>query len=538
MVDDARINHVTTMSRLVRLGRGAAIGIATAVAALGAAELVAGLDRRFASPITQVGNRVIDFAPPWLKTFAIETFGTKDKPVLVGSVYVLLAGFAVCLGVLSRRHRTWAMVGAAMFGLVGAAAALAGVGGFAAAVPSIAGGVVGALVIGPLARRAWTDSQRAEDASPPSAESPIVHWASGPAPGASRRAFLAAVGLVTLVGVGAAASGRRLRSRFDAAVERAKVSLPKAKRPLEPLDLAKYEAGVDGATPFITPNREFYRVDTALEVPQVDLESWTLGITGLVYRELTFSYADLLARDLVEYDLTLTCVSNEVGGRLAGTARWLGVPLRELLAEAGIQESADQVVGRSVDGYTCGFPVDVLDDDRSALVAVGMNGEVLPVEHGFPARLLVAGLYGYVSATKWLTELEITRFDRFDQYWVPRGWDAKAPIKTFSRIDTPAGLGRLDRGTHPIAGVAWAQTRGISKVEVRVDGGPWTEAELKPVPNDETWCQWVLPWDFEQGSHDITCRATDGSGEVQTEQRASPRPNGASGWDSVVAFVS
>jgi len=321
-------------------------------------------------------------------------------------------------------------------------------------------------------------------------------------------------------------------------VDRAKVVLPKAKAPIAPLDVPKFSAGVDGVTPFVTPNRDFYRVDTALEVPQVAIDGWSLTVKGLVDTELTFTYDELLRRDLVEADLTLTCVSNEVGGNLAGNARWLGVPLRELLEEAGVGGDADQIVGRSVDGYTCGFPVTALDDDRTALVAVGMNGEPLPVDHGFPARLLVAGLYGYVSATKWLTEIELTTFDSFQQYWVPRGWDAEAPIKTFSRIDTPAGLKRIPVGRNPIAGVAWAQTRGISRVEVKVDDGPWADAELKPVPNDETWCQWVLPYDFSAGSHTIVCRATDGTGEPQTEDRAAPRPNGASGWHSVIALAS
>jgi hypothetical protein len=231
-------------------------------------------------------------------------------------------------------------------------------------------------------------------------------------------------------------------------------------------------------------------------------------------------------------------VSNEVGGILAGNARWLGVPLRQLLDEAGVDSEADQVVGRSVDGYTCGFPTSVLRDDRTAMVAVGMNGVPLPVEHGFPARLLVAGLYGYVSATKWLTEIELTRFDRFDQYWVPRGYASRAPIKTFSRIDTPKPLTNTAAGTVAIAGVAWAQTRGISRVEVRVDDGPWRQSTLSPVPNDETWRQWSLPVELSSGRHTLTCRATDGTGETQTEQRAKPLPDGATGWHSVVVLVS
>jgi len=530
-----------------RLLRGAAVGLGTAIAALGAAELTAGIDRRFASPITQVGNRVIDAAPPWLKTFAIETFGTNDKPILIGSVIVILALFAIGLGVLSRTRLAVATAGAALFGVAGMASAVAGVGGAAAAVPSLVGGVIAVLTMRFLAHRAWP-SQPPEHAKPEAGpapvelESPTIHRHTGdPVVGLTstdRRGFLRAAAAISLVGVGAAASGRRLRGRFDAAVDRAKVILPKARRPLPPALPERFAAGVDGSTPFFTSNAEFYRVDTALEVPQVELDTWTLRISGMVDQELTFTYAELLARDLVEADVTLTCVSNEVGGRLAGTARWLGVPLSELLAEAGVQSNADQIVGRSVDGYTCGFPVDVVDDTRTALVVIGMNGEPLPVNHGFPARLLVAGLYGFVSATKWLSEIEVTRFDQFDQYWVPRGWAAQAPIKTLSRIDTPAALGKIKAGRHPIAGVAWAQTRGIDRVEVQVDDGSWVDAELKPVPNSETWRQWVLPWDFTPGSHTITCRATDSTGALQIQDRAAPRPDGASGWHSVVTLVS
>ena len=543
-----RVSHTLT---------GALVGLATAAAALGGAELVAGAARSFASPITQVGNRVIDAAPPWLKTFAIRNFGTNDKPVLIGSVMVLLLVFAIVLGIISRRHLTIASVGAAGFGLIGAAASIVGVGGAASAVPSVVGGVIAVFAIRWLATKAWDQehaasttatvpSSKSTTSSTSSDESPIIHKQSGEldpivATGGStptRRAFLAAGSAAVVIGAGAATTGRWLRGRFDAAVDRAKVVLPKAAKPIPELDVASFSVDVDGATPFITSNREFYRVDTALEVPQVAVDDWKLTIKGLVDNELSFTYDELLDRKLVEADITLTCVSNEVGGRLAGTARWLGVPLTELLEEAGVQSDADQIVGRSVDGYTCGFPVDAVDGKRTALLVVGMNGEPLPVNHGFPARLLVAGLYGYVSATKWLSEIELTRFDEFDQYWVPRGWDAKAPIKTFSRIDTPAALGKIPAGEHPIAGVAWAQTRGIERVEVKVDDGPWTEAELKPVPNNETWCQWVIPFDFTAGSHNITCRATDSTGEVQTEERAAPRPNGASGWHSVVTLVT
>jgi DMSO/TMAO reductase YedYZ molybdopterin-dependent catalytic subunit len=296
------------------------------------------------------------------------------------------------------------------------------------------------------------------------------------------------------------------------------------------------EIGVPGVTPFVTPNTAFYRVDTALQVPQVQVEGWHLRITGMVDRPMKLSFNDLLERELVEADITLTCVSNEVGGGLLGSARWLGARLDDLLGEARIGARADQVVGRSVDGYTCGFPVAALDG-RDALIAIGMNGEPLPLQHGFPARLVVPGLYGYVSATKWLQEIHLTRFDAFDQYWVPRGWDARAPIKTSSRIDTPRGLARLRPGPVPVAGVAWAQTRGIRAVEVQVDGGPWQPARLAAALNDVTWRQWAYTWDATPGQHTIAVRATDGTGAIQTPQRSEPRPNGSSGHHQIVVLV-
>ena len=553
--------------------RGVGLGLATAAAALGAAELTAGLARRFASPITQVGNRVIDAAPPWLKTFAIEKFGTNDKTVLIGSVFVVLLIFAAALGILSRRHRTWSLIGISLFGVIGVAAALAGVGGFLASVPSIVGGVVGVLTLRFLADRTWGAAPVVDDHAAGAGNSgPVLGevlsnevTANEVDPDArvdknpnnrplssvitqpSRRVFLTAAGAVTAVGLVAAAGGRWARTRFDAAVDRAKVVLPKAKRPLAPIDVAQVTAPTDGVTPFLTPIENFYRVDTALEVPQVAVADWALTVTGMVDKKLSFTFDELLQRDLVEADMTLTCVSNEVGGQLAGTARWLGVPLRELLDEAGASKDADQIVGRSVDGYTCGFPVSAVDG-RTAMVVVGMNGEPLPIIHGFPARLLVAGLYGYVSATKWLTEIEITRFDRFEQYWVPRGYTAEAPIKTFSRIDTPKPLTNIPAGTHAIAGVAWAQTRGISKVEVKIDDGPWQQSTLAAAPNtggsngtsenNETWRQWYLQAELTSGSHNVTCRATDGNGDTQPEERAPIRPNGVTGWHSVVVLVS
>jgi DMSO/TMAO reductase YedYZ molybdopterin-dependent catalytic subunit len=295
-------------------------------------------------------------------------------------------------------------------------------------------------------------------------------------------------------------------------------------------------AQAEGAASLFTPNSTFYRIDTALTVPQVPAESWELKVNGMVDRPLRLSFDDLLGRRVEEHDITLTCVSNTVGGELIGTARWMGVRLDDLLAEAGIDPAADQIVGRSVDGYTCGFPVAALDG-RHALVAFGMNGEPLPLEHGFPARLIVPGIYGYASATKWLTEIELTTFDDFDHYWVPRGYSEKAPIKMQSRIDQPRGLDRIPPGPFAIGGVAWAQPVGVDAVELRIDGGDWQPTTIGAEVNASTWRQWTFPWEATPGRHTIEVRAIDRNGAIQTEERSEPLPNGASGHHTVVVLV-
>uniref|UniRef100_UPI0015F0DCC9 molybdopterin-dependent oxidoreductase n=1 Tax=Streptomyces phytophilus TaxID=722715 RepID=UPI0015F0DCC9 len=303
------------------------------------------------------------------------------------------------------------------------------------------------------------------------------------------------------------------------------------------------DLGIDGVPPFLTPSGDFYRVDTALVVPRVDAASWRLRIHGDgVPRELSLRFADLLRRDLIERHVTLTCVSNEVGGSYVGNARWIGVPLAPLLREAGVRPPsrggpADQLVARSVEGMTIGTPVETVMDGRDAMLALGMNGEPLPFDHGFPVRMLVPGLYGYVSACKWLTELELTTFDAYDPYWVRRDWAARAPIKTQSRIDTPRPLATVEAGPVPVAGVAWAQHRGVGGVEVRVDGGPWQRARLAAQDSVDTWRQWVWTWDAEPGSHTLQVRATDRGGDVQTAARAPVLPDGATGRHSVVVDV-
>ncbi|MBS1836593.1 MAG: molybdopterin-dependent oxidoreductase, partial [Actinobacteria bacterium] len=333
----------------------------------------------------------------------------------------------------------------------------------------------------------------------------------------------------------AGAAGRWLQQQAAVVAERLKVVLP---RPAAPLPAISAAVHAEGAVPFVTPNSDFYRIDTALSVPRVSPDDWTLTVRGKVDRELKLSFAELLRRPMIEADITISCVSNEVGGELIGTARWLGCRLDDLLHEAGIRPDADQVVGRSVDGFTAGFPTTLLDG-RPALVAVGMNGEPLPIEHGFPARLVVPGVYGYVSATKWLREIELTRFDEFDAYWIPRGWSRLGPIKTESRIDTPTDGATVVAGRpSAVAGVAWAMDRGIEMVEVRVDDGPWQPATLAEEHARTTWRQWRLAWTPSRGRHTISVRATDTDGVTQTEEAADPAPDGATGWHTIGVIAS
>ena len=525
-------------------------GLLAGAAALATGELVAGFVAKWQSPVVSVAEAVIDAVPRSVKEFAIETFGENDKIALVVGILFFSIVFAAILGLLGRRRPLIPAIGFAAFAAVGVWASQTATGStLSAAIPSVMAGIAGAGTYHVL-RRLATPTAKAEtveildaeadnvlqiddDPAAMAAATPTMTTNDG---ASSRRRFLIVSGAVAAGAALATTAGRALRTRFDASTSRNAVVLPKVASPL-PVAPTTVAADAPGISPFYTPNANFYRVDTALAVPQVRTEDWELKVTGMVDKELRLSYADLLERKLVEEDITLTCVSNTVGGQLTGTARWLGLPLSELLDEAGVQSGADQIVGRSVDGYTAGFPVDAAFD-RPALIAIGMNGEPLPIDHGFPARLMVPGLYGYVSATKWLTEIELTRFADFDQYWVKRGWDQKAPIKTMSRIDAPRTLAKIAAGPFVIGGVAWAQTVGISMVEVAIDDGDFVAVDLADELNENTWRQWSFPWDAPAGRHRITVRATDANGELQTDQRAEPFPNGASGWMSIFVDVS
>ncbi|MFJ3856557.1 molybdopterin-dependent oxidoreductase [Streptomyces sp. NPDC090085] len=524
------ISFRTTLSRTAL---GAAAGLLAAFTALAVAELLAGVVRPAAGPVTVVGGAVIDRTPAAVKDFAIRTFGENDKAVLQLGILVVLALIAMGLGVLSLYRRRAGAAGVLLFGIVGAAAALSrpDSAGVADVLPSLAGAVAGAVTLYHL-------SSRAAPSRPDPAGGAVDE------DGWSRRGFLTAAAATAAAAFGAGALGRFLSGRQGqgAVASRAGLVLPAPASPA-PAAPAGVQLKVDGISPFVTSNRDFYRVDTALSVPQVDAGTWRLRIHGKgVTRPRTYTFGELLARPLIERDITLTCVSNEVGGPYLGTARWLGVPLAELLREAGVRPPskggpADQLVARSVDGMTLGSPVEDVMDGRDAMLAVGMNGEPLPFDHGFPVRMLVPGLYGYVSACKWITDIELTTFDAYDPYWVKRKWARRAPIKTQSRIDTPKPFARPAAGTVVVAGVAWAQRRGISRVEVRIDDGPWRDADLAVQDTVDTWRQWSYPWQTAPGGHTITVRATDGTGQVQTEERARTIPDGASGWHSVFVTV-
>ncbi len=530
--------HVDRRSR----GRlGAIAGVAAAAAGLGVAELVAASRRDFQSPVLDVGDRVVDSVPRPMKELAIEWFGTNDKKALLIGIASILLGYAVVVGVLSLRRRFWpAIVGISVFGLVGAYASQTTrrAAPISATVPSLVGAIAAAGVLWGLRRTlqhptASVDSPAGQDTAGSIVTEPRSTVTDAGQVGRRRFLSLSAAAAIGAIAIGT--TGRRLRDRFSVGSSRQQLVLPPASRPLG-LVPATIAPDVQGVSTFFTSNADFYRIDTALSVPQVPLDSWRLKLHGLVDRPVELTFDDLLQRPLVEADITLTCVSNEVGGKLIGTARWMGVRLDDLLAEAGIGPDADQIIGRSVDGYTCGFPVSALDG-RDALVAIAMNGEPLPLEHGFPARLIVPGLYGYVSATKWLSEVELARFDQFDQYWVERGWDNMAPIKIQSRIDTPRGLSSVDPGTLAIGGVAWAQTRGIERVELQIDDGDWVEATLAGELNDVTWRQWSYAWEATSGRHSIRVRATEKNGPIQTDQRSEPFPSGATGQHQIVVLV-
>jgi DMSO/TMAO reductase YedYZ molybdopterin-dependent catalytic subunit len=592
--------HAEDQPRAPHALAGAVAGVLAAAVAIGAAQLVAGLTAPQGSPVIAVGQAAIDLTPPPVKNFAISAFGSNDKTVLLGGILVVLALYAAVVGMLAMRRLAYGMWGLALFALIGLAAAVTrpdSTPGYI--VPTLAGAAAGAFALARLTRaasglsappagrrgslapgRAGAPARPPQTllpsdlpASPGPTGSPDAPGAAeagrtgddapgaepgrpgetagvpgysftylpnpddqGPPRGPARRRFLVSSGIAVAAAAAGTIGGRELITRRDVGQARAALRFPRPAVAAPPLP-AGSDLKIPGLASFITPNSSFYRVDTALFLPQVDPATWQLRIHGMVQREVTITFAELLRRPLIEDYVTLTCVSDPVGGPYVGNAKWLGARLADLIRQGRPRAGASQLLCTSADGFTSGTPLQVVLDGRDALLAVAMNGTALPVEHGFPARMVIPGLYGYVSATKWVTDIEVTTFAAASAYWVQRGWSQQAPIKTECRIDVPAAGAALRPGPAPVAGVAWAQHKGIAAVEVRVDRGAWHQARLAAVPDIDTWRQWVWEWPATPGNHLLEARATDKTGYTQTTLQAPPEPNGASGYPSATVTV-
>jgi DMSO/TMAO reductase YedYZ molybdopterin-dependent catalytic subunit len=577
------------------------VGVLSAAAAIGVAQFASGLGIPQSSPVLAVGQAAIDLTPPPVKDFAISAFGANDKTVLLGGILVILALYAAVVGILAVRRLAFGMFGLAIFTGIGLAAAVTrpiATAGYV--VPTLVGAVAGGFALTWLARAAaelgsgpargqardglaspgsrafgiiavppglavspdaLTPPDLPAPAEPEPAEpEPADEVTRGPGPTVragpaysstvrpdpdtsapsrwpARRRFLLTSGAATAAAAFGTVAGRNLTNEHNIAAARAAIRFPRPAVAAPPLPPGS-NLNIPGLSSFITPNGSFYRVDTALLVPQVDPATWRLRIHGMVQHEITITFADLLRRPLIETYVTLTCVSDPVGGPYVGNAKWLGASLADLIRTARPLAGADQLLCTSVDGYTSGTPLQVVLEGRDALLAVAMNGTALPVTHGFPARMVVPGLYGYVSATKWVTDIELTTFASAYGYWAQRGWSQRAPIKTESRIDVPVAGASLASGQIPVAGVAWAQNKGVAAVEVRVNGGPWHEARLAAVPDIDTWRQWVWEWPASPGRYLLEARATDATGYTQTAVQAQPPPNGASGYPSAEVTVT
>jgi DMSO/TMAO reductase YedYZ molybdopterin-dependent catalytic subunit len=503
-------------------------GAAAGLAAVGAGELFAGLVVGAPSLVVAVGDRVIELQPPGAKDVVVALFGTNDKVALQVFIVVAAAVIAAGAGILARRRFR---DGAVLFVAFGIVAALAGLRD-PQAEPLLATAGPALAVTAGLAVLGWLTGHagRAPAMAAPREHATMPDWER-------RRFLLASAGAVG----GAVVAGAVGRGLVDARHGDEVVTVSRLPAALEPVPQlsADQELAVAGITPLVVPNDAFYRIDTALLVPRIDVETWHLEVRGRVDRPLVLTYDELLEMPLIEQHVTIACVSNQVGGHLVGNALWTGVRLRDVLDAAGVQAGATQIVGRSVDGFTAGFPTAwALDPGREAMIAVGMNREPLPAQHGFPARLIVPGLYGYVSATKWLRAIELTTREEVDGYWIPLGWAKDAPILTQSRIDVPAGGASIAAGPTQVAGVAWAPDRGVAGVEIRIDEGPWRAARTSRPISDATWVQWAIGWDAVPGNHVLEVRAIDGDGDAQAEERTPPAPDGARGHHRVTVSVS
>jgi len=544
-------------SRPALTGLGALVGILTALVALGVAQIVAGLlSAPIGEPVAAVGELSIDHTPPAVKNFAIREFGSSDKTVLVWGIRGVLIIFAVVIGILAVRKLWQGLCGLAVFGAIGVYAALIQPSATATdALPSLVGAGVATFALTYFSGRAASLARMRAPGQAPYASPgrPEGAQASGPAwrpveadrrgpleAAPDRRRFLLGGAAVAGISLLTYAGGSWLAETRNVGTIQAALKLPAATVAAPPLPTGA-NLNIPGLSSFITPNSSFYRVDTAIVLPEIEPASWQLRVHGMVRKELVLSFEDLIKRPLIEDYITLCCVSNPVGGPYIGNAKWLGASLRSLLQEAGIKAGASQLLATSSDGFTSGTPVQVaMDSGRDSMLAVAMNDTALPVEHGFPVRQVIPGLYGYVSACKWIVDIEVTTYEAAQAYWVPRGWDSQAPVKTESRIDVPTGQNPIRTGSRvSIAGVAWAQHKGIDAVEVRVAGGPWQQARLAAVPDLDTWRQWAYEWDVNvaPGTYLIEARATDKTGYTQTALQEPPEPNGATGYPAVSVQV-
>lgn len=527
---------------------GALAGIAAAAVALGFSQWVEGASD-IPGLVLGIGEWVIDYTPGWVAEWSIEDLGTAGKGNLLPGITLVSFLVAATLGDVSlRRSRRWGVLGFTAFGLFGAFAA-----GRNPQSPTVASwfwslfatglGITTLILLVGIARHTIAEPSDDELASPLN-------------PPRSRRAFLAwsgGAGAIALTGVGL---GKATAGPSAAELARAAVVLPTATTTTTTTAAASTtttEAAAattpaavttepfispEGLARWITPNEDFYRIDTAFSIPQVDPADWKLKFTGMVDTPYELTYDEILGMDLVDQAITISCVSNPIGGDLVGNAVWTGIPLVDLLDRAGVQPGATQVTSSSVDDWTSGFPTELLGDGRNAMLAIGMNGEPLPIRSGFPARLVVAGIYGYVSATKWISEIRMTTWEDFDGYWINLGWSKNGPMKTTSRVDVPKNRARIAAGVTPVAGVAWAPTRGISAVEIRIDSNDWIACDLARPGSDETWVQWKSDWDAPEGTHQITVRAFDGNGDIQPIGPKTVAPDGAEGWHQIIVEVT
>ncbi len=489
-------------------------GVLTGLVGLACGHFAAAFIAPASSPVLVVGSALIDVAPAPVKNAVIAWLGTADKPLLVGLVTAGTLALAAAAGVAARRRPMLGVGIIVGLGIFVAALTMASPKfGTYGAVPALVAGVVGGGLLAFLPQ--WLG--RASDASGPDAH---------------RRTILGSAGLLALAAV--LFGGSKVARPGPAPAAQPPLPTPATTLPPLPRGLA-----ASGITPLRTPMREFYRVDTRLSVPNIDAADWRLTIDGDVGQTVHFTYRQLLAMPMIERDITLACVSNPVGGPYAGGARWQGVRLTDLLERAGRGSGkADQILSTDVGGMTISTPLDAATDGRDAMIAVGMNGRPLPPEHGYPARMIVPGLYGFISATKWITRMTLTTYAEQEAYWTPRGWATHAPIKLASRIDTPRDGQELDAGDVIVGGIAWAPNDGgVGRVQVRIGDRPWQDATLGPSGGSAYWRQWFVRWDAPKGDHRIRVRVIGENGDVQTTRRAEPAPDGASGHHQVNVSV-